>query len=51
MLEAPTETIQNEAKREFANPLKVNLKQDKKQRVENLTCFGDGLGIQSKIEA
>ncbi len=51
MLEAPTESSQNEAKREFANSLKVNLRQDKKQRVETLTCFGDGLGIQSKIEA
>lgn len=51
MLETPTESIQNEAKREFANSLKVNLRKDKKQRVETLTCFGDGLGIQSKIEA
>ena len=51
MIEAATKPIQNEARREFANSLKVNLKKDKKRKVETLTCFGDGLGIQSKIEA
>ena len=51
MIEAPTKPIQNEARREFANSLKINLKKDKKRKVETLTCFGDGLGIQSKIEA
>lgn len=51
MLEAPIEPIKNEAKREFVNSLKVNLKKDKKRKVETLICLGDGLGIQSKIEA
>ena len=51
MIEAATKPIQNEARREFANSLKVNLKKDKKRKVETLTCFGDGLGIQSKIDA
>lgn len=51
MLEAPIEPIKNEAKREFANSLKVHIEKKEKQKVETLTCFGDGLGIQSKIEA
>ncbi len=51
MLEAPIEPIKNEAKREFVNSLKVHIEKKEKQKVETLICLGDGLGIQSKIEA
>ena len=51
MLETPIEPIHNETKKEFANSLKVSLPKKTKPKVETLTCFGDGLGIQNKIEA
>ena len=51
MLETPIEPIHNEIKKEFANSLKVSLSKKTKPKVETLTCFGDGLGIQNKIEA
>ena len=51
MLETPIEPIHNETKKEFANSLKVSLPKKTKPKIETLTCFGDGLGIQNKIEA
>ena len=51
MIETPIEPIHNENKKEFANSLKVSLPKKTKPKVETLTCFGDGLGIQNKIEA
>jgi len=50
MLDAPDETFQNNNKKNFINSLKINIenKQNKK-KVETLTCFGDGLGIQKKL--
>lgn len=36
--------------KDFENSLKVDITQKKrKKKVETLTCFGDGLGIQNKI--
>ena len=47
LIEAPRE---RDNKINFKNSLKVATTQNnKKQKVETLTCFGDGLGIQTKI--
>lgn len=36
--------------KDFENSLKVDITQkNRKKKVETLTCFGDGLGIQTKI--
>lgn len=51
MIEAP-KNIQQDDKMKFINSLKVNTqKKLNKKRVETLTCFGDGLGIQTKISS
>ena len=48
MLEAPTEPIiSKEKKNIFFNTIKINVTKNKK--VETLVCYGDGLGIQTKI--
>lgn len=50
MIEAPIEMVENNEKTKFIDSLKVNItKNFKKNKVETLTCFGDGLGIQDKI--
>lgn len=50
MIEAPTYNSKNDDKVKFLNSLKVNLMQNKKRnKVDTLICFGDGLGIQDKI--
>ena len=37
-------------KKNFINSLKIELEHKKnKKKVETLTCFGDGLGIQKKL--
>ena len=49
MIEAPVNSLKEE-KTDFVNSLKVNIVQKhKKKKVETLTCFGDGLGIQNKM--
>ena len=50
MIEAPTENPKNDEKVNFINSLKVNIMQNQKRnKIETLICFGDGLGIQDKI--
>lgn len=50
MIEAPIESLKEDAKTNFLNSLKVNIEQKKKKKkIETLTCFGDGLGMQNKI--
>lgn len=50
MIEAPVQEIKKKDKASFMNSLKVNIVQKrKKKKIETLTCFGDGLGIQNKI--
>lgn len=46
MIEVPTATVSNADKMIFTNSLKTNVV---KNKVETLTCVGDGLGIQTKI--
>lgn len=49
MLEATIE-IDNESKNnKFKKTLKVNTSKTKKTKIETLTCYGDGLGIQKKM--
>lgn len=48
MIEEGIIEMPNEEKTKFINSLKINLLENKK-RVETLTCVGDGLGIQTKI--
>lgn len=36
-------------KESFVNKLKENVVDTKNKKVETLICFGDGLGIQTKI--
>lgn len=50
MIEAPIETQPNKEKLEFANSLKVDIPKPKKKEVETMICYGDGLGIQTKID-
>lgn len=48
-IEESTEKIKNN-NNEFEKSLKVKIIQEnKKKKVETLTCVGDGLGIQTKI--
>ena len=50
MIDAPEEVISKENRNNFLNSIKVDMtKKSKKKKVETLTCFGDGLGIQTKI--
>ena len=50
MIEAPQEYLNNKNKENFLKSLKVNIiPKKKKKKVETLTCFGDGLGIQNKM--
>lgn len=47
-----TESVDNklkESKTSFINSLNNNVVKNKKPKVETLTCVGDGLGIQNKI--
>lgn len=49
MIQAPIETQTSKEKLEFANSLKVDIPKPKKKEVETIICYGDGLGIQNKI--
>ena len=49
MIQAPIETQTSREKLEFANSLKVDTPKTKKKQVETMICYGDGLGIQNKI--
>ena len=50
MIEAPMENLKEDNKTSFLSSLKVNIEQKKKKKkIETLTCFGDGLGMQNKI--
>ena len=50
MIESPKEYVNNSNQESFINSLKVNIPpKKKKKKIETLTCFGDGLGIQNKI--
>lgn len=49
MLNAQIE-YSNNNKENFINSMQLNITpKKKKKKVETLTCFGDGLGIQNKI--
>lgn len=51
MLNMPEKKIEEKKKNDFINSLKVHIeKKHKKKKVETLTCFGDGLGIQTQID-
>lgn len=49
MIDESKTNVSHEDRKDFINSLKVNILQNKKQKVETMTCFGDGLGIQTKI--
>lgn len=49
MIQEPIETQQNKEKLNFTNSLKVDIPKPKKKEVETMICYGDGLGIQNKI--
>lgn len=49
MIEAKEEPIIK--KENFKEKLQVETIEKKKQTVETLTCFGDGLGIQTEMKA
>lgn len=49
MIQAPIEIHENKEKLEFSNSLKVDIPKPKKKEVETMICYGDGLGIQNKI--
>lgn len=42
--------IEEKGTNSFLENLKVSIKERKNKKVETLTCTGDGLGIQNKIE-
>ena len=48
MISAPKEI--KEEKEEFINSLKVNIKEKRKNKVETLLCYGDGLGIKEPMK-
>lgn len=49
-IEESTEKKMKSNYKDFENSLKVDITPKKrKKKVETLTCFGDGLGIQTKI--
>lgn len=50
MIDGSVTTETGDNKTNFLNSIKVNLVEKKRKRVETLTCVGDGLGIQKKIE-
>lgn len=50
MIQAPIATHENKEKLEFVNSLKVDIPKPKKKEVETMICYGDGLGIQTKID-
>lgn len=50
MIETPAENLKNNDRNDFTKLLKVDLvPKYEKKKVEIPTCFGDGLGIQTKI--
>lgn len=50
MIDVPIKDFEKNNRINFINSLNVNaVKKYKKNKVETLTCFGDGLGIQNKI--
>ena len=49
MIEQPIKKDLSEEKNKFIDSIKINIVKNKKRKVETLTCFGDGLGIQTKI--
>ena len=48
MIPAPKET--KKEKEDFINSIKVNLEEKKKNKVETLICYGDGLGIKGQLK-
>lgn len=48
-IQAPIKTVSKEPSNNFIASLKSGVVKKKKKEVETLTCFGDGLGIQNKI--
>lgn len=48
-IKAPTETVSKRPSNDFIDSLKSGVFKKRKKEVETLTCFGDGLGIQNKI--
>ena len=51
MIQAPIETHTGKEKLEFTKSLKVDIPKPKKKEVETMICYGDGLGIQNKINS
>ena len=50
MIEASVENLNNDDRNNFVNSLKVDLiPKYQKKKVETPICFGNGLGIQTKI--
>ena len=51
MIDAPAENLKKDNKSDFRHSLKEDIVLNhKKKKIETLTCVGDGLGIQTKIE-
>lgn len=48
-IEAPTEVVSKKTNNNFIDSLKSTVVKKNKKEVETLTCVGDGLGIQNKI--
>lgn len=48
-IEPSTETIPRKSNNNFIDSLKSSTIKKKKKEVETLTCVGDGLGIQNKV--
>ena len=48
-IDETTKTVQSRKTHSFKNSVKIENSNKKKKEVETLTCFGDGLGIQTKI--
>lgn len=49
MIEAPVNPIINDNRKNFIQSLRINMAEKSKKKIETLTCFGDGLGIQKKL--
>lgn len=48
-IKASTELLPEKISNSFINSLKSDVVKEKKNKVETLTCVGDGLGIQNKM--
>lgn len=49
MIETPIKPVPKVNEIDLVNAIRGNVIEKKKIKVETLTCFGDGLGIQTKI--